>query len=511
MNARTTTLTTAFAVALVASGCISSAELPKSDVALDAAPLFQSVEDYAAVQIAAVDLCPSGFNSTVTFDAVDQLYGIAVNVAAADTATFETVNNPALDTLVFVYGPDDGSGFYGSLPVTADDDSGAGLQSRATHELSSGKWFVVVATSGGMGQGTVTLRGSGECGSVEPGDHDGDGIVDEADNCPRTVNPDQLDSDGDGLGDACDLDQGIPCTTDDDCVVTSPDGTTCTSACVDGMCMRSDPACGDPQICIPGTACTYVDATGVACEGRCLDGRTCEPPNAGGCGIDDFDLDEDGVPDAFDNCPRTPNPDQADSDGDGFGDACDEGPGQACMSDEDCVITTPDGISCTAACVDGVCAYPTDPSWCDPDPVPCVDGQRCIYTNADGSACAGMCMVDACYPEPNAGCDDLSDTDGDGTPDEFDCAPDDDTVHPNAPEVCNGLDDNCDGQIDDVYDAAGNLLCDPVCDPTDPNAPDSDGDGIPDGCDADSDGDGVPDDSDACPDEPGSPGSGGCP
>lgn len=35
------------------------------------------------------------------------------------------------------------------------------------------------------------------------------------------------------------------------------------------------------------------------------------------------DRDEDGVPDLEDNCPDTPNPDQADLDGDGLGDVCD--------------------------------------------------------------------------------------------------------------------------------------------------------------------------------------------
>jgi cysteine-rich repeat protein len=34
-------------------------------------------------------------------------------------------------------------------------------------------------------------------------DQDHDGLVNNADNCPRTPNPDQADTDGDGLGDAC--------------------------------------------------------------------------------------------------------------------------------------------------------------------------------------------------------------------------------------------------------------------------------------------------------------------
>lgn len=37
------------------------------------------------------------------------------------------------------------------------------------------------------------------------------------------------------------------------------------------------------------------------------------------------DPDHDGIPSGSDNCPGVPNPDQTDSDGDGYGDACDPG------------------------------------------------------------------------------------------------------------------------------------------------------------------------------------------
>ncbi len=40
----------------------------------------------------------------------------------------------------------------------------------------------------------------------------------------------------------------------------------------------------------------------------------------------DTDTDADGAPDCLDNCPAVPNPDQADGDGDGVGNAC-EPPG----------------------------------------------------------------------------------------------------------------------------------------------------------------------------------------
>src|SRR5439155_16682787 len=41
-------------------------------------------------------------------------------------------------------------------------------------------------------------------------------------------------------------------------------------------------------------------------------------------GTTPLDSDGDGVGDACDNCPTTPNPDQANQDGDPFGDACEQ-------------------------------------------------------------------------------------------------------------------------------------------------------------------------------------------
>ena len=118
----------------------------------------------------------------------------------------------------------------------------------------------------------TTLVGSGDDtgGAV---DTDGDGISDFLDNCPSIVNFDQSDSDEDGLGNACDPD-------DDN----------------DGVDDESDAFPFDDSESID----TDLDGTG---------------------NNTDNDDDNDLVDDSIDNCPLVNNEDQADSDGDGIGDA----------------------------------------------------------------------------------------------------------------------------------------------------------------------------------------------
>ncbi len=116
-------------------------------------------------------------------------------------------------------------------------------------------------------------------------DKDGDGVPDETDNCPAIHNPDQADTDGDGVGNVC-------------APASDKDG--------DGVPDETDNC---PAVANPDQADTDGDGVGDVCETN--------PPPAS-------DEDGDGVPDETDNCPTIPNPDQADTDGDGVGDVCDD-------------------------------------------------------------------------------------------------------------------------------------------------------------------------------------------
>jgi hypothetical protein len=126
-------------------------------------------------------------------------------------------------------------------------------------------------------------------------DDDGDGTIDVDDVCPEVNDPAQLDADGDGLGDACD-----PCPVDPQ---NDGDG--------DGVCGDVDDCPFDPD---PQQQDTDGDTLGDACDPCALDAEN--------------DGDDDGTCADVDNCPTIAN-DQSDLDGDGQGDACDPCPRDA--------------------------------------------------------------------------------------------------------------------------------------------------------------------------------------
>lgn len=174
----------------------------------------------------------------------------------------------------------------------------------------------------------------------------------------------------------------------------------------------------------------------------------------GACGSQILDTDGDGINDDVDNCPNIANADQADNDGDGIGNVCDDD------DDNDGILDTDDNCP--------------------------------LIANADQADTDGDGIGDVC--------DD--DDDNDGVLDTDDNCP----LTANADQADNDLDgigDIC----DDDDDNDGILDVDDNCAViVNPNQLDSDGDGVGDVCDVcpldadnDIDGDGVCGDIDNCP------------
>jgi hypothetical protein len=256
-------------------------------------------------------------------------------------------------------------------------------------------------------------------------DDDGDGVEDVDDVCPETVDPGQEDTDGDRLGDACDADDdadGVTDTADKCPLVFDPEQIDTDDDGKGDACDEDDDGdgVGDeedvcPLLADPGQADTDADKKGNAC---------------------DEDDDGDGVEDGVDVCPLVVDPEQIDTDGDGLGDACESD------SDGDGI---PDPVD--------VCPTVKDPGQGDLDQ----DGQGDACDDDDDNDGLND-SEDVCPRHPDAAqtdtdgdkqgdaCDE--DDDADGTPDADDCSPLDAMVGPGMPEVCNGIDDNCDGAKD---------------------------------------------------------------
>tara|TARA_R110000851_G_scaffold327695_1_gene497513 strand:- start:13 stop:7803 length:7791 start_codon:yes stop_codon:yes gene_type:complete len=174
------------------------------------------------------------------------------------------------------------------------------------------------------------------CGNI---DTDGDGYYNLCDNCPNIFNPDQLDTDGDGIGDACDLNCGV-FDSDGDGILDNCDN--CPTMANPNQSDIDGDGIGDVcdnciKIANPNQADSDGDGIGDACDTQCSVG-----PDGDGDGVIDVcdncptvknsgqeDADGDLIGDVCDNCPSVYNPDQADCDGDGVGNVCDSTPGCA--------------------------------------------------------------------------------------------------------------------------------------------------------------------------------------
>ena len=183
------------------------------------------------------------------------------------------------------------------------------------------------------------------------------------------------------------------------------------------------------------------------------------------------DSDGDGINDTSDNCPTTPNADQADADGDGVGDVCDNAP------------NTPNADQ---ADTDG-------------------DGTPDVEDNDDDND--GVPDTDDDFPaDPN----ETTDSDGDGTGDNADADNDNDGVlnsldncefTPNSDQLdtdSDGIGNVCDADDDgDGFSDTDEIACgsDPLLASSLPA--DADSDGIPDCIDADDDNDGFSDTEEA--------------
>ncbi len=81
-----------------------------------------------------------------------------------------------------------------------------GLLQRFDDFPASGAWRLEISNS--LQGGEVLPRHFEVIITGESCDSDGDGVLERVDNCPTVVNPDQLDWDGDGQGNACDATPG---------------------------------------------------------------------------------------------------------------------------------------------------------------------------------------------------------------------------------------------------------------------------------------------------------------
>jgi len=187
-------------------------------------------------------------------------------------------------------------------------------------------------------------------------DTDKDGVPDGVDNCPTTLNPDQLDTNNNGVGDVCDrsmLDMDGDGVADDidNCIATpntdqkNLDNDTYGDACdicaldplndidLDGICGNVDNCKNQKN---RDQEDVDKDGVGDVCD-NCANISNADQKDLNKNGVGDAceDSDKDGKDDSKDNCPLISNSNQTDSDNDSVGDVCDNCPNKSNKDQKD--------------------------------------------------------------------------------------------------------------------------------------------------------------------------------
>ena len=332
----------------------------------------------------------------------------------------------------------------------------------------------------------------------------------------------------------------LPCGDGGACV----DGACCVPACggkacgPDG-CGGSCGDCGAGEYCDDGGQCVDPASCGCAPWQQCGDPGCVDPPSLGTCPYGGQMIAEDCQGTSWEGCCAGADLYYCET---AQNDGCPEGV-ETCLCHLDCATDGAGACSWLEEYF-GCAAPPAAPGpggalscdWvpCEPD----CQGKACGGDGCGGSCgtcevpyfcCQGLCHPPSCLVENEFGacpgeaaceddellclgptpapeicngqdddCDELTDEgyldtdadglmdcvdeddDNDGFVDSVDCQPLDPAAHPGAEELCNGQDDDCDGETDEGF-------------------ADTDLDGQADCLDADTDGDGIPDEYDNCP------------